>query len=133
MLQSYLKSLIRCNYLFMCCCFLFLFLFCCFFSFQNLIVVSLSIFTVIKVIIITLVIIINVSKNLQITLFKGSILWLVVPIYELLLFPFNVESQILTYEEMIRVFPDKRRKRPVVLIGNFFSCDFSHVFFFCCC
>ena len=44
---------------------------------------------------------------------------MVVPIYEIL-FPFDIESQILTYEEMIRVFPDKRRKRPVVLIGNFF-------------
>ena len=71
-------------------------------------------------------IIINVSKYLQnflkrwVSVAVGGIHCMIVTIYEIL-FPFDIESQILTYEEMIRVFPDKRRKRPVVLIGNFFS------------
>ena len=36
----------------------------------------------------------------------------------------------LTYEDMIRVFPDKSRKRPAVLIGSFFLVTFSISSFF---
>lgn len=30
-----------------------------------------------------------------------------------------LENEILTYEDMVRVFPDPKKKRPIVLIGMF--------------
>ena len=45
---------------------------------------------------------------------------------------FYLESEILTYEDMIRIYPDRSKRRPLVLIGiilfYFESCDIPGFF-----